>query len=149
MRLNVDPETRDLLGLADDVIVMYGDATERPICRPEMLGSSTHSDYKSTNTLKYNAIVLDGGYMCEITRGYSGRTSDNQLHKADGIPERIAQACGDKYKPVLVYDKGLNSIRSFAKNKILLLRPYVKEQGQVTTSAEDARYNRRVAAFNN
>jgi hypothetical protein len=71
------------LGLADDVIVMYGDVTERPISRPSMLGSSTHSDYKSTNTLKYNAIVLDG-YMCKITQGYSGKTSDNQPHKVDG-----------------------------------------------------------------
>lgn len=146
MRLNVDPTTRGLLGLEEDVIVAYGDATERAICRPSMLGSSTHSDYKSTNTLKYNAIVIDGGYMCEITQGYSGKTSDNQVHKVDGIPERIAQACGRKYKPALVYDKGLNSIRSFAENGVLLLRPYVKEQGQIAASFEDARYNRVVAS---
>jgi hypothetical protein len=45
MRLNVDVQTRNELGVEDDVIVMYGDATERPISRPSMLGSSTHSDY--------------------------------------------------------------------------------------------------------
>jgi hypothetical protein len=68
-------------GLADDVIVMYGDVTERPIIsRPSMLGSSTPSDYKSTNMPKYNTIVLDGGYIVEITQGYSGKTSDNQPH---------------------------------------------------------------------
>jgi hypothetical protein len=145
MRLNVDAATREQLGLAADVIVMYGDATERRISRPMMLGSATHSDYKSTNTLKYNAIVLDGGYMCEITKGYAGRTSDNQVHAVDNIPQRIAQACGN-HRPAYIYDKGLNAIRSFAGNGVLLLRPYAKEKGQVVASPEDANMNRTIAS---
>lgn len=131
------------LGLADDVIVMYGDVIERPITRPSMLGSLTPSDYKSTNMLKYNTIVLDGGYIVEITQGYSGKTSDNQPHNVDGIAQRIAPVVTTAS---LLYDKGLNNIRSFAENGVLLLRPYVKEKGQVAASLKDARFNRVVAS---
>jgi hypothetical protein len=80
MRLNVDPTTRSLLGLEEDLTVMNGDDTERAIAaRSSMLGSAIHP--LGTNTLKYNAIVIDGRCMCEITQQYSAKMSDNQLHK--------------------------------------------------------------------
>ena len=142
---NVDDLTRELLGLAEDTIVTYGDATERKISRPSLLGSALHSDYKATNTLKYNAIAIDGGYLCEITPGFSGRTSDNKLHMVDSIPQRIAHACGDT-RVTYIYDKGLNAIRCFAEAGVLLVRPYAKERGQVATSAEDAHLNRVIAS---
>ena len=77
--------------------------------------------------------MLSGVYMREIARGYSGKTSDNQLHN---MAQRTAQACGDDRKPALIYDNGRNNIRSFAENGVLLLRPYVKEQRQVAASPE-------------
>jgi hypothetical protein len=133
MRLNVDVQTRTELGMVDDVMVMYTPQSDQ-ISSPSMLRSSTHSDYKSTNTLKYHAIVLSGVYMPEITQGESGKTSDNQLHS---IAKRTALACGNDRKPALICDKGFNSSGSFAEHGVLLLRPYVKEQRQVAASPEE------------
>lgn len=145
MRANVAAATRVAFGLEPCTIVIYGDATERECLKPARSYGILYSDYKSRTTLKYNCMCLDGGYAPEMSLGYAGKTSDNQLHRVDEIPNRIALACGET-PAILVYDKGLASIIEFANNGVLLLRPYAKDVGQVATSAEDSQLNRKIAS---
>jgi len=111
-------------------------ATERPISRPSMLRSSTHSDYKSLD--QHAEVPCDRAqrrvHARNRTRVLRQDQRQRQLHN---MAQRTPQACGDDRKPALIYDNGRNNIRSFAENGVLLLRPYVKEQRQVAASPEE------------
>jgi hypothetical protein len=139
-------ETRDSLGLGSNTVNFKGDATEWAVLKPTAYSSGVWSEYKHDHTMKYNAMILPNDYMVEISRGYAGRTSDNQLHKVDGIPGRLAAAT-HPHVPVLVYDKGLNNIPSLADNGVMLLRPLGKQSGQVAFRDEDADWCRAISSF--
>lgn len=150
LHLFTDGVSRSNLGLKDQVVVLKGDATERSVHRPlNALASVVYSDYKARTTVKYNAMILCNGYMVEITRGYAGRTSDNQLHTVDGIPERISSAVsppGTDYVPVLVFDKGLTGISELYKFNVILMRPYGKDPGQHAWAEADTRQSATIAS---
>ena len=62
------------------------------IFRPTQIHSVVFSQYKHDHTGKLNAMVTCDGYVVEITRAYSGRTTDNQLHTAEAIGKRLNEA---------------------------------------------------------
>jgi hypothetical protein len=95
--------------------------------------------------LKFNVMILCNDYPVEISRGYAGRTSENQLHKVDKIAQRLAAAM-QPYTPVLVYDKGLNNIPSLADNGVMLLRPLSKQAGQLALQEVDASWSRKISS---
>lgn len=56
--------------------------------------SAAFLQYKHDHKGNLNAMVTcDGNYVIEITRANSGRTTDNQLHTAEGIGKRPRPGC--------------------------------------------------------
>lgn len=91
MKRAVPRKTKVDISATSAAVVMVGDATERRVARPSCpSGFVFYSDYKQYTSLKYNGVCAGNTYLCEITRGYSGCTSDNNLHVAEDLAGRIA-----------------------------------------------------------
>lgn len=139
-------EARELLQLNENTIILKGDATEWRLQRPTQIHSAMYSEYKRDHTGKFNAMVTCDGYMVEITRAYSGRTTDNQLHTAENMGKRIKAAAGH-YTPVLLYDKGLNRIQELSENGVILVRPTGKAANQLTFHQSDIEMNKIICSL--
>jgi hypothetical protein len=137
-------EARIALDLKPSTALFLGDATERAVQNPSnsTLHCLLYSDYKQRTTIKYNAVAAGNGYICEMSRGYPGCTSDNALHEREDVGIRIA---GDKSTPTLyVYDKGLTNHLVIEKHGTALLTPRVKDTGQFNFE-QDAELTKNVA----
>lgn len=113
---------------------------------PDAIHSVIFSQYKHDHTGKLNAMVTCDGYVVEITRAYSGRTTDNQLHTAEAIGKRLNEATG-VHTPVLIYDKGLNRIQDLCDNGVIFVRPTGKAASQLAFHETDAETNRIVCSL--
>jgi hypothetical protein len=101
-----------------------------------------YSEYKSTTTLKHNGVAAGNGYLCELTRGYPGSTSDNKIHEVNPIGRRLA---GDRTLPVVyLYDKGFTQLFNVEKYGVLVMTPRAKERFQLYFD-DDAEQNKSVA----
>ena len=140
-------QTRIDLQLDEKVAVFIGDATERAVENPHNTDFHclVYSQYKSRTTLKHNVVITGNGYMCEISRGYPGSTSDNALHEHDDIAARMAAtgACG-AYNIVYLYDKGLTQFLPLEQSGIRVITPWFKESEQ-TYFDEQSAHNQGVA----
>jgi len=146
MQKHCSAKARELLQLSESTIIFKGDATEWRIYRPTQIHSAVFSQYKHDHTGKLNAMVTCNGYVVEITRAYSGRTTDNQLHTAEAIGKRINTATG-AYTPVLIYDKGLNRIQELCDNGVIFVRPTGKASSQLACHESDAGMNRIICSL--
>jgi hypothetical protein len=136
--------TRTELLIAEDAAVFLGDATEREMESPRQpdVHCLVYSEYKSTTTLKHNGVAAGNGYLCEITRGYPGSTSDNKIHEVNDIGRRLA---GDKSCSVVyLYDKGFTQLFNIEKYGVLVLTPRAKERFQLFFD-DEAEQNKSVA----
>lgn len=128
----------------EDSAVFLGDATEREMESPRQpdIHCLVYSEYKSTTTLKHNGVACGNGYLCELTRGYPGSTSDNKIHEVNPIGQRLA---GDgSCCVVYLYDKGFTQIFSVEKYGVLVLTPRAKERYQLYFD-DEAEQNKSVA----
>lgn len=136
--------TRAELFLGQDTVVFLGDATEREMESPRQpdIHCLVYSEYKSTTTLKHNGVAVGNGFLCELTRGYPGSTSDNKIHEVNPIGLRLA---GDRSLPVVyLYDKGFTQLFNVEKYGVLVMTPRAKEKFQLYFD-DDAEQNKSVA----
>eukprot|EP00049_Salpingoeca_infusionum_P016852 m.350094 g.350094 ORF g.350094 m.350094 type:complete len:378 (+) comp16157_c0_seq5:491-1624(+) len=89
IRKLLSPDTIDALGLKPGTAMLIGDATERPTSAKWRLN---YSKYKQKHTIKHNVVIAINGYVCDISPGYTGSISDNDLHTKDGTLECMAKA---------------------------------------------------------
>lgn len=147
VRQAVPPKTKVDISATAEAAVLIGDATERRVSRPSCpSGFVFYSDYKQYTSLKYNGVCACNTYLCEITRGYSGCTSDNNLHLAERLAERMAASAPAGCSLLYLYDKGLTAIDLFAQHQVLLMTPWMKRQQEMAVSQPEASGSRGVAS---
>lgn len=116
MRKACSQETREMLQLADDTIVLWGGST-RFTADSHGRGDDGGPD------MKVNTLILCNKYMVEVTKSYSSRTPENQLLAADGTATRIRRATAP-HVPVLLSHDGVARTPDLASNNVELIRPF-------------------------
>lgn len=80
--------------------------------------SLTWSQYKHTNTLKYLLATTPNGFICFVSAGFGGRTSDIVLLQKSGFLEVMPPNC------TILADRGFKQVDTILnEKKIKLLRP--------------------------
>lgn len=78
----------------------------------------TWSQYKNANTLKYLLATTPDGYICFVSAGFGGRTSDANIVESSGFLDVLPPNC------TVLADRGFKHIDTILNKKnIKLLRP--------------------------
>ncbi|XP_033214087.1 uncharacterized protein LOC117171142 [Belonocnema kinseyi] len=95
-----------------------------------------YSSYKGSHTIKYLIAVTPDGYICKISKGYGGRTTDSFITNDSGFLKLTEP--GEQ----VLADKGFPQIKSEVhKRKATLLIPPVASNPQFTNEEVDESCN--------
>lgn len=101
----------------------------------------TYSSYKHSNTMKYLIASTPDGLIIFISKGFTGRISDNEIVKRSGFLEFIKQ------NTEVLADRGFKDIAADIMSKGgILIKPPSTQAGMVFT-AEEAAHCKTVAAI--
>lgn len=122
-----------------DVII---DCFETPIAKPShpVDQALSWSSYKHSNTIKHLIVSTPDGFIIFISKGFTGRITDNEIVKRSGFLDFIQENCE------ILADRGFKDIEvEVVSRGGKLLKPPSTEAGKIYTS-EEAKLCKSIAA---